>query len=505
MKNINAKKIIALIIVTVFISVFTACGSSGSGNNASPENNGVTTDANVAGGSTETPADAVTTTAEVKDNIPELDFEKHEFKILNTNQADLYYMNLIMEPLVYEDTGDIINDAAYRRSIEIQERFNCSIKEADVPNGSRNGAFRKSAMAGDNAYDIACLSPGEALTAASDGLAYDINQLVYVDLNAPWYDQNAKASMSIMGKVFFCPGSYEVSNFDMTRILLFNKKMMQDYGITDDVYQLVKDGKWTFEKFFGMAKLVSTDVNGDGKYDKYDMFGAGSTADHVVYGTFMDASGEMSIKKDAEDIPYFATNTERFNNVMTTMVNNFYDGNFYYYPKNAAGSEDWCTNMFNENRLLFYIITFNRIPKFRSMDADFGILPAPKYEETQDRYYCESGSGMNAVIPQTAENPDRSGAFLEAYAYYGYKYVVPAYKEVSLKTKMARDNESSAMVDIIDVSRVYDLGRLYWPTNAFDPYVAQFGAKKTDTASTTEKNAPKVEAAIAKSIEKLIK
>jgi hypothetical protein len=278
---------------------------------------------------------------------------------------------------------------------------------------------------------------------------------------------------------------------------------MQDYDITDDVYQLVLDGKWTLDKFFGMAKRVSADLNGDGKYDKADLFGVGSTADHVVFGSFMMGCGEMTIRKDEADMPYFAAGSERFNTIFVTMVENFYEGYYYFAPKNVPEAEDWCTDMFNDDRVLFYNITFNRIPKFRNMDADFGILPLPKFEEAQDKYYCESGNGMNAVIPQSAEHPDDNGAFLEAYAYYGWKYVVPQYKEVSLKTKMARDDESSAMVDIIDVSRVYDLGRLYWGGNAYDPYVTLFGGKKTDVGSVTEKNAAKVESAIAKSLEKL--
>ena len=503
------KKIIAVILLMSLVcSVFAACGKQESGTN-NPTNNG-----SAAGSNQETSGEnenagevtdeQATEAVEIKDGIPELDFEGHKFKILNTSQEDLYYMNLIMEPYVYEDTGDIINDAAYRRSIEIQERFNCSIEEIIVANGSRNSMFRKSAQAGDNAYDIACIGTGEALAAATDKLIYDINNLAYVDLDAPWWDQNAKSSMSILNNVYFCPGSYEVSNFDMTRILLFNKKLMQDYGITDDVYQLVKDGQWTFERFFNMAKLVSGDLNSDGKYDKDDLFGIGSTADHVIYGSFMAGAGEMAVRKDAEDMPYFAAGSEKFNRILISMVENFYAGNFYYYPKNVSGSEDWCTDMFNQDRMLFYNITFNRIPKFRNMDADFGVLPLPKFDEAQERYYCESGSGMVAVIPQSAENPDNNGAFLEAYAYYGYKYVVPQYKEVSLKTKMARDDESAAMVDIIDVSRVYDLGRLYWGTTAYDPYVTLFGGKKTDVASVTEKNAAKVASAIEKNLKGLI-
>jgi len=502
------KRIIALIVAIIFICpvfIFISCGEKSSNSpNSTPDsaNNNAANNADVNINPDETPN--ATEELKLKDNIPELDFGGKEFKILNTEQADLHYMNLLMEPYVYEDTGDIINDAAYRRSIEIQERFNCRITEVKAKNGDRGSKFKKSALAGDNAYDISCISPGEAFSAASEKLIYDINGLIYVDLNAPWWDQNAKGSMSLMNKVFFCPGAYELSNFDMTRILLFNKKMVQDYGVKENIYQLVNDGKWTFEKFFNMAKLVSVDVNGDGKFDKSDMFGVGSTADHVVFGSFIEGSGEMLVRKDKDDMPYFAAGSERFNSVLINMVDNFYSGNFYFYPKNVPEAEEWCTNLFNEDRLLFYNITFNRIPKFRNMDADFGIVPLPKYEESQERYYCESGSGMLAVIPQSSENPDNCGAFLEAYAFYGYKYVVPQYKEVSLKTKLSRDEDSAAMVDIIDISRVYDLGRLYWAANAYDPYVALFGAKKTDVASVTEKNAAKVATAIEKSLNKLI-
>jgi ABC-type glycerol-3-phosphate transport system substrate-binding protein len=492
------KKIIALIlIISLSCMILAACGSNDSGDNTGDT---TTTAASVNddGGQ---PGDTAELD-EITDNLPDdLDFGGYTFRILNTTQSDLHYMNLMMEPDDYEDTGEIINDAAYRRSIEIQERFNCKIEEIKVTNGNRGSTFRRSAQAGDNAYDIGCISPGEALTATTDGTIYDINELLYVDLDAPWWDQNARASMSIANKVYFCPGAYELSNFDMTRILLFNKKLYQDYQIQDDIYQLVLDGKWTQAKFFDMAKIVTNDINGDGVYDYQDLYGVGSTADHVVFGSFMMGSGEMTVRKDADDLPYFATETERFNTVFINMVENFYSGNYYFAPKNVPAAEDWCTNMFDEDRLLFYNITFNRIPKFRSMNADFGILPLPKYDEAQPNYHCESGNGMLAVIPVSAEDPNRNGAFLEAYAYYGWKYVVPAYKELSLKTKMARDDESSAMVDLIDVSRVYDLGRLYWGGNAYDPYVTIFGNRNTDVASITERNKDRVATAIAKTVE----
>ncbi|MCL2099512.1 MAG: extracellular solute-binding protein [Oscillospiraceae bacterium] len=492
------KIILSIFALSLIFSMLSACGEAGeetAGDNIQAEESGPAAPA-------EEITEEISNEAEIMHNLPDdLDFEGYEFKILNTIQDDLHYMNLMMEPDSYEDTGEIINDAAYKRSIEIQEKYNCKITEIAVGNGARSSSFKRSATAGDNAYDIACLSPGESLSAAQDASIYDINELVFVELDSPWWDQNARSSMSVLNKIFFCPGAYELSNFDMTRILLFNKQLMQDYGITEDVYQLANEGRWTQEKFFNMAKLVTSDLNGDGVYNHEDLFGTGSTADHVVFGSFMMGSGEMTVRKDADDMPYFATDSERFNTVFINMVENFYDGSFYFAPKNVPAAEDWCTDMFDEDRLLFYNITFNRIPKFRSMNADFGILPLPKFDEMQENYYCESGSGMLAVIPVTAEDPNKNGAFLEAYAYYGWSYVVPAYKEVSLKTKMARDDESAAMVDLIDISRVYDLGRLFWGATAYDPYVTEFGSARTGVAAITERNADRVATAIERTLE----
>jgi len=490
------KKLIALVLITAFaFLILAACAETAitPGENNREEHEQIPGD--------QQPDEALAE-PRITHSLPDdLDFGGHTFRILNTIQEDRHYVNLMMESIDEELTGEIINDAAFRRSAEIQERFNCTIIEIRVTAGTRNSRFRQSALAGDDAYDISMLQFGEALSAAQEGMIYDINELIYINLDAPWWDQNARSSLSLMNKVFFCPGAYELANFDMTRIILFNKKLMQDYGIEYCVYELVETGRWTFDRFFDMARQVSADLDGDGAFDYRDKFGVASTADHVVFGSFMMGSGERTVRKDANDLPYFAAGTERFNRVFISMVDNFYDGDFYFAPRNVPQAEEWCTNMFNEDRLLFYNITFNRIPIFRSMDADFGILPIPKFDESQENYYCESGNGVLAVIPVSASDPNRSGAFLELYAYFGWRYVVPAYKEISLQTMFARDDESAAMVDLIDVSRVYDLGRLYWSAAAWYPFVDEFGAARTGVATVTERNAARATAAIERTLE----
>ena len=46
------------------------------------------------------------------------------------------------------------------------------------------------------------------------------------------------------------------------RIMLFNKHLHTEYAL-ENLYQLVKDGKWTLEVFNGMMKDIPKDLNGD--------------------------------------------------------------------------------------------------------------------------------------------------------------------------------------------------------------------------------------------------
>ena len=51
-----------------------------------------------------------------------------------------------------------------------------------------------------------------------------------------------------------------------------------------------------------------------------------------------------------------------------------------------------------------------------------------------------------------------AGVILEAMAYESEQTVLPAYYEVMLKTKVSRDEQSSAMLDLILDHLVFDLG-----------------------------------------------
>ena len=114
--------------------------------------------------------------------------------------------------------------------------------------------------------------------------------------------------------------------------------------------------------------------------------------------------------------------------------------------------------IFEEGRALFTDMNMTDVITLRTMDADFGIVPWPKYDE-QSEYCTNVDAGTNLfVVPITASDPERTSAILEAMSKISSRTVLPAYFEVTLQGKASRDNESAGMLDIIKSALIFDLG-----------------------------------------------
>jgi hypothetical protein len=97
------------------------------------------------------------------------------------------------------------------------------------------------------------------------------------------------------------------------------------------------------------------------------------------------------------------------------------------------------------------------------MEADFGIVPFPKADENQTRYYAATNGAWPKIVPNHAPNPERTSIILEALAAESKNVTIPAFVEICLKTKHTRDEESLEMVEIILSSVTEDLGTtIFW-------------------------------------------
>ena len=97
------------------------------------------------------------------------------------------------------------------------------------------------------------------------------------------------------------------------------------------------------------------------------------------------------------------------------------------------------------------------------METDYGILPNPRYEATQDRWYCTFSAGLASVVamPFVQEDPERTGEILELANYYSSKTTSPAYYTKTLVGEKIRDDESSFCLDIIFNNKFVDIGHYF--------------------------------------------
>jgi len=447
------KKLTFIFIILIMLTaLLVSCGGDtiAEPNNAADPAAGNESPAENAG----TPDDNLT--VQVTDDLGEFDFGGYEFTML-TRANPRYHHELSIEEL----TGEVLNDAVYKRSRTLEERFNFTFAEQLHTADGGDSVARRSISAGDNAHDIITLHISVLFPLAQDGLLHPVINLPHLDLNKPYWNRQLNSDLSIIGKQFFAFGAHNLSTYDFTRMLLFNKQMLADFGL-DNPYELVKAGKWTFERFEEMSKSVIADLNGDGNMDRNDRFGYLASYNQVLPNFWLSA-GTRSIAKDNNGVPYSAMNGEEFISVFTRIFEMTWDNNSWFGP----GIDDLTgvfENMFENNQGLFLDTTFYYIHRLRAMETDFGILPYPKLTESQEAYFSRIEGASAATVPITADSAglERASVILEAMASESLKEVIPAYYDVVLSVRTARDEESSEMLDIIFASRIFDLGDGLW-------------------------------------------
>ena len=67
------------------------------------------------------------------------------------------------------------------------------------------------------------------------------------------------------------------------------------------------------------------------------------------------------------------------------------------------------------------------VEKLRDMNADFGIIPWPKFDETEDKYYTNVDADCSLIgVPIANSRPERTSIIIEALAAEGLSVGNPA-------------------------------------------------------------------------------
>ena len=381
----------------------------------------------------------------------EYDFNGEEFKIQ-------IFENVAVRNNIdtAEQNGDVFNDAMYKRNRDVEERFNIKIKQISVGD-FENDKTRKTIRAGDStAFDMFDSRCSDAFPNWAEGFAVSYEDIPVIDLTKPYWDISANKTLTLAKNQWAAIGKFNSSTYDISHALLFNKKMIKNFGL-EDPYTLVSGGKWTYAKMEEMMKPVISDLNGDGVMNRSDRFGY-LTHPKQVLPNFWISAGEFSVGKDENDIPYLAMGNERFLSVFEKIYNMLWDTGAFYFEDSEQDIPQYARDMLDNDQTLFLDTTLFLIEGMRAMETDFGIIPYPKFDEQQKNYVSRVEYYFVMQVPATNGDLERVGVMLEVLNSESAKTIYPAFIETALKTKYSRDNESAEMLDLIMNNLIVDIG-----------------------------------------------
>ncbi len=480
MKNQLSRKTasLCLLFALLLTSSMTACG-----------NDAAETTANTNG---DTQTDSESTAADeslyVADYLPNTTYDGYEYRIYDYEE----YPSDIEEP-----SGNIINDAIYKRNIEIEEQYDIAFTTDRRPYTKYEEVsvvVRNAAMAQSDDFDLACVSMRNGYNHVLAGECPAGSQLPMTDMSKPWHNQILAESLTIAGVTILDYTAMDVSPGGSG--IVFNKKMIEDFGM-DSPYDLVDEGKWVYDTFYSMAEQVINDTDGDGKMtvnDRYGIIGEWDRFVEVAYrGTGLKMiemeNGIPTISMSEALVDAF-TRFVQFRDITGSVFDTFAQ----FGTAEASRWEGY--GMFKQGQSLFICGSPSSLTTMGDMEDDYGIVPFPKVSEAQEVYYANMDGGRIYLPLSCSTDLERVSVIKEALAVGSLNYYYPAYYEDAIQNRYVRDTESIRMLEIITNGITYDLGTGIWWDIIRAPWQNCIQQNKTDFASAVAKNESKGQKAI---------
>ena len=360
----------ALVLLLASLILSASCGNTDSGKPSGTESND--------GGTTVTEEE---TTEELSPNLEAVDCGGEAFRIL-TRTTDSYCRQT--DDITAEEiNGNVLNDKIYERNQKIQDKYNTVFEIISYNDVSPK--VKTSVTSGDDSYDIVLDGISNTVVYSANGYLYELSTFPNLDITAPWWNKKIISDMSIFDKYYVGINDMTIQAYYSAGIVYFNKNMAQEYDI-EDPYELVRSGKWTFDKLCELCRNVSKDLDGDGQLTEKDQYGI--TYNNFAWQILYYGINEPFIKKDNDGELYFDSKNEKIINYLQKMFPAAQDDTVTLYSEKYSklGGNyriDVCTSAFNEGRAMFWLEAMYGVPQLRDMGNDFGILPTPKYDEKQ--------------------------------------------------------------------------------------------------------------------------
>lgn len=383
MKKTNLwKQIMAVMLIGVLAVGLVGCGGKESSNSNSNANNGGT--------------------SKTDDSIVDLD--GYEFTLASQ---------------FIQDDPDIENIMGSERSFEearryVEETYNCKITVKYFEPTIEN--IRAKVLSGDKIADVIHIPINYLLQSIRAGYVQSLDSVegIYTD-DYRWVD--ACTNMATYDGVSY--GVNFMRPSEVRTCLLYNREILKECGVEEDLEGLVNNKEWTFDKFEEIAKKCTKDTDGDGVVDIWGVYAA---IINELGISLINSNGGSLVK--VED----GVAKENFNSKEAITALNYLSKwlNEDKIIANVYGSESRLNfttqeyaNYFANGECAFMFCESwldTQYLKKVAGDLDFGMLPLPMGPDAED-YVSTAYNALVFAIPSTnTDDVDKTVTIMNALA-----------------------------------------------------------------------------------------
>ncbi len=412
--------------------------------------------------------------------------------------------NAKMEMHIESETGDVLNDAIYKRNTEVAERLNV-VLQAYVGAGWESYSpeltkIRASIAAGDNAWQAIAGWGIYTAPMMLENCFLDLNEVPHLDFSKPWWNQSTVKGCEIAGHLYVATGDISFNTLLADSYVMFINDTLAESFDMPSVPDLVRSGTWTLDKMAEIVKDIQVDLNGDGKMDEMDRYGFVPDLYNSADSFYTSADIHQVIMENG--IPVFRSEEERIVTMMEKLYPLYLESGNGSFMQSDAGKQ---VNMFiNGQAVIIPRELTMAMNECRDMEDAYTIVPFPKLDEAQENYMTASYNGAALwSIPVDNPNPAAAGAVMEALAAESYQNVTPVLFETCLQSKYARNEDTIEMLNIIRDTSYVDAELLLFNMFGQTIYVARdlIRQKNKDVSSYLAKNLKTYESSVANVIE----
>ena len=355
-----------------------------------------------------------------------------------------------------ETDGGLVNDAVLERNIQVEELLGVELEftQIDLTYNQVAADIRRFTTSGTDEYDLVINDIYAYAELLIEGNFRNVlDEECVFDFERPYWYKDYMEDLRLMdGYQYVLAGDYFIDILRDAHLLLLNKQIYLDHynRKADELYDVVTNFEWTYEKMNEVISDMYTDKNLNNVKDKGDQFGFMEPEFWGGSIPFSVSGNPTFISRDEDGYPtvvlHEGDRANQLANAMSTLFNN--DSASVGHTLDAdlltAFTQDECL-----------IVGYQRLGSLensilRQMEGDAAVLPYPMLFASDKKYTTSAHdtTEMGAILATSTDLAFIS-TVVEVLNRETAKILIPVYYKECLQVQCVDDEKAAAIIDII--------------------------------------------------------